>query len=151
MKKILPAVWVDDIFSRLQVRYGSAWIAMWKGVEISAVKADWANELGGYADYPEGIKHGLANLPADWPPTVAQFVVLCQGRVEPALPALNPPPADPAIVAAVAGALRPPKGQSSTKWANRLRTREQGGERLSLAQRAMWRAALQPQTESIPA
>ena len=94
----LPADWVDSLFARLQVRYGSAWGRMWEGVEIAAVKADWAEELAGFRGRPEAIKHGLENLPIDCPPNVAQFRALCIATPtiyrHQALPAPDATPAD---------------------------------------------------------
>ena len=75
----LPDRWIDRIFARLLVRYGAAWFRMWEGVDEAAIKADWANELGGYAANHRAIEHALEHLPADKPPTVAQFAQLCRG------------------------------------------------------------------------
>lgn len=143
----LPDAWINSLFARLQVRYGAAWLRMWEGVDITAVKADWAQELGGFAIHPDGIKHGLNNLPADRPPTVAQFVALCQRRPDPKMPALPAPVTDSAIVAAVKKVIGPKSDTDPKAWAHALRRREQMCERLSITQRAMWRAALKSELE----
>ncbi len=94
MQTTLPAGWVDSLFARLQVRYGSAWTRMWEGVDLNAVKADWAEELAGLANAPESIKHALAHLPIDRPPNVGQFRALCIAAPSKfvALPAPDMPP-----------------------------------------------------------
>ncbi len=89
---MLSSSWVDSLFARLQVRYGAAWNRMWEGVDIAAVKTDWATELAGYANRPEAIKHGLEHLPVDFPPNVKQFAALCRNAPEPLPPMLPLPP-----------------------------------------------------------
>ena len=89
----LPDSLIDSLFARLQVRYGAAWVAMWNGIDIDAVKADWADELAGFASAPGAIRHGLDHLPPDRPPNVAQFRALCRNRPDYAAPALAAPKA----------------------------------------------------------
>jgi hypothetical protein len=86
-----PANWVDSLFARLSVRYGSAWLRQWEGVDIAAVKADWSEELSGFEKNPEAIRHAIRCLPADRPPTVGQFVALCRTAPVMAPPALPAP------------------------------------------------------------
>ena len=87
----LPDAWIDSLFARLAVRYGSAWSAKWEGLDMAAVRADWADELAGYAKRPEAIKHALGHLPPDRPPNVSQFLLLCRNSPEP-FPVLLPAP-----------------------------------------------------------
>lgn len=136
----LPALWVDSLFARLQVRYGAPWTSLWAGLDLAIVKADWADELGAFHDCPEAIKHALANLPADRPPNGAQFKLLCR-RPTVTPPALPAPRVDPKVVEAVKKAFAP-KSQPAKAWAHALRKREFMGDRLSITQRSMWRAAL---------
>ena len=75
----LPNAWVDSLFARLAVRYGSAWTAKWEGLDMGAVRADWADELAVFQNWHEAISYGLVNLPLDRPPTVGQFRDLCRG------------------------------------------------------------------------
>lgn len=96
----LPGSWIDSLFARLAVRYGSAWAAKWEGLDMAAVRADWAAELAGYVNRPEAIKHALIHLPVDRPPNVAQFVLLCRGVPDAPLPRLPmPAPTDEAKAA----------------------------------------------------
>jgi hypothetical protein len=147
----LPAAWVESLFTRLAVRYGSEWTRRWEGIDIAAVKADWAEELSGFINSPDAIKHGLENLPADRPPTVSQFRVICRGRPDIFPPQIKgPASSDEVVNSAIKKALAGEKNNEGPRaWANRLRIREQQAERLSQAQRDMWRAALTPagQTE----
>lgn len=139
----LPDSWVDSLFARLQVRYGDAWTRKWDGVDIAAVRADWSEELGGFASAPDALKYGLANLPRDWPPTAGQFAALCLRRPDPKVIALPAPTADASVVAAaIAKALGPKSDTDPKAWAWALRKRELECGRLSPAQRSMWREAL---------
>ena len=142
---MLPSSWVDSLFARLAVRYGSAWMGMWNGVDIAAVKRDWAEELAGFADAPDAIKHALANLP-DRPPNVQQFRALCinRPRTEKALPA---PPADPAVVEKVLSAFERPPAHGPKAWAYALKKRDEQGDRLTLFQRSALREALEDETQ----
>jgi hypothetical protein len=120
---------------------------MWEGIDIAVVKAEWSEELGGFAKNPEAIKRALEHLPVDWPPNVAQFKALCIGRegdIEQSQPRLPGPIANIAKVREIISkiprlqAKRPPK-----QWAEDLRKREQKIDRsMSIAQRAAWREAL---------
>ncbi len=67
----LPLPYVERIHMRLMVRYGSAWLSKWAGVDQSLIQADWADELDGMSN--DSIKAALANLPAEFPPTAAMF------------------------------------------------------------------------------
>ena len=137
----LESRWVDAIHARLLVRYGTRWVSMWSGIPEEAVKADWANELHGLGG--DAIQHAMEHLPPEFPPTVSQFKSIALGRKEPPLVALPAPKADPAVVAkAVASVKVIGTGCVGKEWAERLRAREESGERLSQAQRQMWRDAL---------
>jgi hypothetical protein len=107
----LPAPWVDALFARLTIRYGSAFLRQWPDADPALVKADWADVLGFLTNHPEAIKHALDTLPADKPPTVGQFkaaalATLADAR-QPVGPALPAPKADPAAVAAAIAAAQP--------------------------------------------
>ena len=138
----LPGSWVDSLFSRLSVRYGSEWMRKWEGIDIGAVKADWANELGPLHAHPESIAYGLDHLPPDRPPTVAQFRALCIARQPEGPKQLPAPSADAAVVAAANAAIGRPKGADPKAWAWALRKLEMECQRLTKAQCDMWRAAL---------
>jgi len=72
---MLPSAWVEELFARLTLRYGAAFLRQWPDADIAVVKADWARVLGGLS--PIAIRAGLDNLP-DKPPLLAgQFRRLC--------------------------------------------------------------------------
>jgi hypothetical protein len=59
---------------------------MWKlnqtlpnGEDVGVVNAmrTWAENLGGFADHPECLKHALKILPSE-PPTLPQFLDMCR-------------------------------------------------------------------------
>jgi hypothetical protein len=137
----LPDSWVNALFARLTVRYGSGWTRMWEGIDPAAVRADWAEELGGFEQRPGAIKYGLDNLPPDRPPTVQQFRSICNRVPEAFTPELPPPKADPAVVQRVKVGLDP-QGRQPLAWAYAMKAREARGDRLTPFQRAAWREAL---------
>lgn len=134
---------IDLVFAKCSLVYGRDFLSRWEGLDIGEVRADWCRELGGLMDAPHAIRYGLENLPADKAPTVLQFRELCRRRPDPTVPALPAPTASAAaVMAAVAKAIGP-KGDTDPKaWAWRLRKREHACDRLTPAQRAMWREAL---------
>lgn len=90
---------IESLFARMLVRYGTGWTRMWEGVDIAAVKAEWAEELSTASD--ASIFYALEYMPTDRPPTVKQFLALCQRAPAPALPALTPPKPTPEAKARV--------------------------------------------------
>lgn len=135
----LPSAWIEELFGRLSVRYGQAFQAMYRDLDIAVVKADWADVLDGFQERPATIKHALANLPSDKPPNAQQFRALCMQTPIPAAPALAAPAtkADPERVAqAMQSASNKPQGFDYAKsCADALRARrERGKGKLGLAQ-----------------
>ncbi len=102
----LPAAWVDSLFARMAVRYGTAWTRMWEGLDMAAVKADWAECLAGYAKSPQSIQYGLDHLPVDRPPIAPAFALLCRNAPEMYRPALPEPDASAERKAEVAALLK---------------------------------------------
>lgn len=141
----LSSRWVDRIFARLLVRYGSAWLRQWEGLEIEAVKTDWAEVMAGYDARPDDIAYALEHLPAEKPPaTAVQFRALCNAAPPPVFKALPLPQRDPAkaraAVDAIKNVLAPPGDRLA--WAKKLRDDESAGVKLTEAQRLAWRGAL---------
>ena len=75
---MLPSNWVDRIFTKLTLIYGRSFISRYEGIDLLAVKADWALELSRFSNSPESIAFALSNLPKDYPPNVLQFKDLCK-------------------------------------------------------------------------
>ena len=141
-KSSLPDAWVARIFDKLSVTYGSAWVRKWEGVDGAQVRADWGHELRGFQQSPNAIKHALEHLPPAEPPTVLQFRDLCLKAPQFSPKALPAPPADPAVVAKAREAAKTIGGRADRAWAHALKAREERGDRLSIAQKVMWRDAL---------
>jgi hypothetical protein len=145
MRRPLESRRVDRIHARLLVRYGTRWTQMWAGIEQAAVHRDWAEELGGISD--AAIAHALDNLPAEFPPTVAQFRALCLAHA-PTFKALPSPAQDPTVARAVLKAIARPAEGHPKEWAWRLKEREERGDKLIPVQRAFWREALRGEVEA---
>lgn len=90
----MQSSWVEHLFGKLTVRWGSAFMRQWPDVDPSLVKADWAEVLDGTRS--EALHYALRYLPA-LPCNAIQFRDLCRRAPRedaPALPAPRPP-ADP--------------------------------------------------------
>lgn len=144
---MLSSETIKSLFARMAVRYGNSWRTRWDGLEIEAVATDWLHVLRGLST--EQVIHGLAHLP-EFVPTAHQFREACLRAPTMILPVLPEPPADPVVVAKAVTALQK-LGQSRIDpkvWAYRLKAREASGEKLTKAQRDMWRAAIQVEDHS---
>lgn len=134
--------WVDRIFTKLTVRYGDRFLNRWRGIDMDAVRNDWADTLAGFDNWPEAIAYAFEHLDDDKPPTAANFRTLAHLAPKPERLALPEPKADPARVAAELAKLGHLPGPAPSKqsghgmrdWAYRLKTRHDAGEILSLNQ-----------------
>lgn len=135
-----PLPLIDQIFGKLTIRFGRDFLGRWEGLDIALVKDDWAEELNGLST--ASILHALEHLPRERPPTVDQFRDLCCNAPTPAPKALPAPKADPERVAAAIERLRVHQNNHPKAWAHALKAREEAGDRLTKAQRDMWREAL---------
>jgi hypothetical protein len=136
MTATLEPKWIDALFARLTVRYGSAFLNRWTsvGVDLDLVKADWAQELAGFNQWPEAIKYALEHLDAEKPPTAQQFRAIALKAPRPDRPALPEPLADPDRVKTEITKLRssdPAKRQDPKDWARRILARHEAGEKLN--------------------
>lgn len=141
----LQAPWVDQLFGRLQLRYGAAFLRQWPDTDIDALKADWADVLDGTSG--DAISYALRYLP-NTPPNAMAFRALCRAAPRPDLPALPAPDArpNPERVRALMARLRPPSdgAESPARQCVRLILGNVAGNggRASQAQleqlRAMW-------------
>ena len=147
---MLPDLWVDRLFGRLEGLYGAKFHDLWRGSDIENVKRTWAEKLGGFADRPEALKAALdACDDKPWPPTLPEFIGLCRDaakRTGVAYISLPAPEIDQAEAARrieqVAAAVKKPDAYDWLRWAKTLRTRYLGGERLLPVQIDMASAAL---------
>jgi hypothetical protein len=132
----LPSAWVDRIFSKLTVAYGHRFLGLYSGIDLDAVKADWAEELTSFQQAPNAVRFALENLPSDHPPNVFQFRDLCRQAPQYApqkLPDLTKP--DPVLAKAVRETFKPVGANGDREWAKRLRQRALNGYRLTRYQR----------------
>lgn len=145
----LPGNWVQSIFTRLVLSYGSARIeAMYRGSTHEDVHAHWAKVLR-YCTSAQ-IAHALDNLPEAHPPNVLEFKALAasynapQAREE--IEVRQPP--SPEQLAHYTACMRElaagiAQGRYDMRaWARRLKARELAGEHLTRLQRTYWREAL---------
>lgn len=88
---------IDAIFDKLAVRYGADWLRQWDGVDMAFVKADWAEELSGYANNLEPLRYALRHLPERCP-NVGQLKKIANLCPPPVFKALPVPKANEAVV-----------------------------------------------------
>lgn len=140
----LPAPWVDKIFAKLTLAYGRDFLGRWEGLDINAVKSDWAHELAGFQQQPDAIAYGLQNLPERCP-NVFEFRAMCRRSPKQDVPRIEHAPANPERVAAELRKLTAVREQPRSdfrEWARRIVARHEGGERMTNAQLAMAKDAL---------
>lgn len=85
----LPSAWVEKIFARLQGVYGREFLGQYgtgmvNGIDagIENAKAVWADELAGFAKWPEAIGYALEHLP-ERVPNCIKFKELCRNAPRP--------------------------------------------------------------------
>lgn len=129
----LPSPWVEKIFTKLTLVYGRSFLDRWAGLDVDAVKADWAHELAGLQQSPSTISYALQNLPADKPPTVLEFRAICRRKPPEAfvgLPAVKLDPERLAEHAATARRRMPKHAPGNKDWAHRIINREAAGDKI---------------------
>lgn len=138
----IPAAWVDELFTRLTVRYGQAFMRQYTSATVSPddVRADWASVLHGCTG--DQIAYGLESLSPDHAPNAMQFRALCKSKPDTSMPALPAP--NPAGLRRLAATLAPLRDVGRSSFDDLLafhRGRRDRGEPMSPAQRAWLRAA----------
>jgi len=127
---------IELVFTKLQVRYGAAWLRQWEGVDMQMVKSDWMDELAGFERNPAPLLHALTILP-ERAPNVKQFRNLANQAPLPVAPRLARPAADQAVVARSKAKLAGIKEAMAEGAADPLRpwlalkARHEAGERLT--------------------
>lgn len=142
-----PIAWIDRIFDRLTVRYGNRFLDRWKGVDMDAVRFDWASVLAGFDHWPEAISFAIDHLDDEKPPSATMFRTLALKAPKPERLMLPEPKADPERVAAELTKLAPLRAAIAAPvdhkaWAKRLQERDEAGESINLNQRRCYRNAL---------
>lgn len=124
---------VGAIFDKLAVRYGAAWLRQWDGVDMVLVRADWEDELSGFASNWEPLRYALRNLPERCP-TVGELRAIANRCPPPQFERLPAPAADPSVVTQATAQLEQvakamtaqPKDQKA--WARRILARVAAGD-----------------------
>lgn len=143
MDQTIEPDWIDRIHARLLVRYGTAWIRKYAGIEPEVVKDDWERELQAYRMNPRAIWHALEHLPADLPPNATQFAQLCRGVPVVNMRRLPAPVGSSArraeVVAAAHQIVHTPGTAVRGSVVERLRQDQANGKKLTQFQRILLR------------
>ena len=141
----LPDSWTERIWATMRATYGAAFDRQWQCPEgadpvahVASLKAVWGRELARFQQNPTALAYGLDNLPP-YAPNLIEFRALCSRRPDSPVLLLSSVKADPVRVAQAVAALQKPCDSSPRAWAWRLKSREEGGERLTIVQRNAWR------------
>jgi hypothetical protein len=138
----LPAAWTDRIFTKLTLTYGQAFLRQYDGVDMDEVKANWGHELACYRS-PWRRSGTACEQPAG---AAAERRAVPRALSHPAKPVLltnDLPPVDPKMAAMVKDVLSKAERRiGDREWAERLKSKELAGARLTQYQRACWREAL---------
>ena len=144
----LPSPWVEKIFTKLTLVYGRNFLDRWTGLDMDAVKDDWAHELSALQQSPRAITYALQNLPADKPPTVLEFRKIAWSTPAADMPKIEHQPANPLIVAKALSGLAPNYGDPFSvygmkTWMHRLRVKDEANPRsVTPTIRMMYKSAL---------
>ena len=77
----IPEKWIESLFERMLLSYGSKFSEQWKGIDSDKIKKHWAISLGELTR--EELKVGVSKLGAlDWPPSLPQFIKLCRPPID---------------------------------------------------------------------
>lgn len=134
----LPASWADELFARLTLRYGSAFLRQWADADPAAVKADWAAVLDNMP--ADAIAYALRYLPPSLPLNAMQFRDICRRAPPPPAPRLEAPRATPeeaarALQAATAALQRRPGLSHAKQCAENIKRIAAARGYMSAAQR----------------
>lgn len=141
--------WIERIFNRLSGIYGSEFTYKWADVDSDALKAEWADALGGF--HAEDIASALQACRAQpKAPNLPEFATLCRQNMSTRTTVKLPPltPAERVAAAKIAQKVAQSLGAKDEKpkdfkrWAYRLMEREAKGESLPHVSKMGWREAL---------
>jgi hypothetical protein len=138
------------VLAELTAAYGARFARQYEGADQELVRRAWGRQLHGLSH--ESIGWALRHLPEHPPNAMAFRSIALQRPTEyrPALPEPHAPP-DKARLESLLAKARAPSHRHPRQWAYDLRDRERNGERLTLAQRQMWRAAVPEEDQQHPA
>lgn len=76
----LPEAWISTLFEKMTTFYGSKFLDMWRGTDMSLLRRMWALELAQLTNAE--LKRGSSALIGrPFPPTLPEFVLLCRPKV----------------------------------------------------------------------
>lgn len=102
----LPEAWISTLFEKMTTFYGSKFLDMWRGTDMSLLRRMWAVELAQLTNAE--LKRGSSTLISrQFPPTLPEFVALCRPKVN----------VDAALDEALAQMHRRAQGQQDT-WSD---------------------------------
>lgn len=157
----LPDRWIQSLWVEMAANYPGQWqrqfpvppcppdvdAATHAREHIAGIQAVWAKRLGHLQSNPDALRYALDHLPAH-PPSLPDFVALCNRRPDRPLPALDAPKADPARVQQVLSGLDVPRTPVDRLAVFRemrdgdLKDGKFRGRDITLDQRKNYRAAL---------
>lgn len=156
MSREIPGHWIDRLFCRMDTLYGSAFVAMWRDVDVDEMKSTWRQGLALANVTDEGLKRGVAALfYAKKPPNLPEFIELCMPPSAQRQNALaltnevNRTPPEQAreqlakIREAAESVTRPVEHGSGIAWAHRLIGRAERGEHVSAHQLTCAKTAIE--------
>ena len=145
-----PLTPLERVFKRLAATYGAAWDRALGQAPLMDVMTVWSHELDGLMQSRNSmlaIAWALDNLPERCP-NVIEFKHLCRAAPSSDVPRIDPPKADPAIVAKVLSGLAPNYGDPYSvygmkAWAHRLKAKDDANPRsVTPTIRMMYKSAL---------
>lgn len=157
----LPERWIQSLWVEMAANYPGQWQRMFPvppclpGVDpaqhahdhIVGIQAVWAKRLGHLQSNPKALRYALDNLP-DRPPTLPEFIALCNRRPDPKPQALPAPPPDPERFQQALASLNFSRSQRDPLQNYRdmaesdARDGTYKGKKVTLAQRQTYRQAL---------
>ena len=160
----LPEKWMQSIWSEMAANYAAKWPRQFPvppcppGVDpvqhahdhIAGVQAVWAKRLGHLQTNPNAIRYALDHLPEN-PPTLPEFIALCNRRPDKPQQALPQPDADPERVQVALEGMRCTVPVSLDRLAPLRHLRDMdlrnggrmdNGKRITAGQRHVYRSAL---------
>lgn len=125
------SAWIDVLFGKLSRTYGWTFAALWDGIPVGDVKAEWIASLASYtgAQIAWAIEACKANCCAA--PTLPRFLQFCQQAPRPEAPkalADKGTPAPPGTRERFSDVIRSFKGGGNGDWAVAVLARIGAGE-----------------------
>lgn len=80
----LPDNWVEKLFTKFSLFYGTKFTAMWNGIDAEMVKRQWSESLAGITGEQLSAALQAMETQCPYPPTLPEFKILCkQQKISP--------------------------------------------------------------------